>query len=286
VVGYWPWELTELGRNWAHAYDMVDEIWVASRFLDSVFKAETEKPVHLMPMLVDVSQTSRVTLEPYGIAPGDFVFLAMFDFNSTITRKNPLGIINAFRAAFPDGETDVKLLIKTTHAEQQAEAWSTVDAAIGDDERIVVVDGAMDRAEVCGLIAAASCFVSLHRSEGFGRVLAEAMALVTPVIATDWSGSRDYLSQQTGFPVRCTLRRVQEDEYPQAAGSWADPDTADAARHMRRLREQPSIASARVALGQRVIAAKYGIDAVSTAVLTRLRDMIEDGLAPSGNQQP
>ncbi len=273
VIGYWPWELTELGRNWAHAYDLVDEIWVASRFLEGVFKAETEKPVHLMPMLVDVSQTRRVSLEPYGIAPGDFVFLAMFDFNSTITRKNPLGIIQAFRTAFPSREAGVKLLIKTTHAEQQAEAWSTVEEAIGEDERIIVIDGAMDRAEVCGLIAAVSCFVSLHRSEGFGRVLAEAMALVTPVIATDWSGSRDYLSQQTGFPVRCSLRRVQEDEYPQAAGSWAEPDVTDAAQHMRHLREQPSVASARVALGQRVIAAKYGIDAVSGAVLARLRDM-------------
>ena len=275
VVGYWPWELTELGRNWAHAYDLVDEIWVASRFLESVFKAETEKPVHLMPMLVDVSQTRRISLEPYGIAPGDFVFLAMFDFNSTITRKNPLGIIEAFRSAFPGRETDVKLLIKTTHAEQQAEAWRTVEEAIGQDERIIVIDGAMDRAEVCGLIAAVSCFVSLHRSEGFGRVLAEAMALVTPVIATDWSGSRDYLSQQTGFPVRCSLRRVQEDEYPQAAGSWADPDLADAAQQMRRLRDQPSIASARVALGQRVVGAKYGIEAVSGSVLVRLQDMLE-----------
>lgn len=282
VIGYWPWELTELGAEWSHVYDLVDEVWVASRFLEHVFSQGGDKPVHLVPMLVEVGRTRRVSLDAYGIAPGDFVFLAMFDFNSTITRKNPLGIIDAFRQAFPRGDETVKLLIKTTHAENQTEAWRTVEDAIGDDERIIVIDGAMDRAELCGLIAAVHCYVSLHRSEGFGRVMAEAMALVTPVIGTDWSGSRDYLSQQTGFPVRCTLRRVGEDEYPQAAGSWAEPDIADAAVQMRRLRDQPSIASARLTLAQRVVAAKYGMEAVAATVLThveRLAGARTDGRA-------
>lgn len=259
-VGYWPWELSNLPRSWHFAFDLVDEIWASSRFLMDVYQRLTAKPVLYMPPHVGIADITPFDRESLGLSPSDVIFLCMFDFNSYIARKNPLAAIDAFRMAFPVGGPE-RLLIKTINGPANPRALLELQRYVADDERITLVDGGLTRSEVCGLLQGVDCYVSLHRSEGFGRIIAEAMLLGTPVIATDWSGSASFLNADTGFPVSCTLRSVRADEYVYSDGSmWAEPSPEDAARKMRDVRSDPRGLAGIRSNAARVVRQKYGLE--------------------------
>ncbi len=209
---------------------------------------------------------------------GRFSFLSIFDFNSRIERKNPLGSIAAFRQAFPPSVGDVQLVLKTLHGNHRPKDLERIIAAAGGDPRIVVIDGAFPKAELCGLITLADVYLSLHRSEGFGRPLAEAMLLETPVIATGWSGSADFLSAQTGFPVRSALRPVRPGEYAFAAGDWAEPDIDHAAACMRQVRARPDLAAGLIAAAKHAVERTFGRRAIAERLRDRLA-MVARGLS-------
>lgn len=246
-IGYWPWETTALPQAWLPVFDMVDEVWASSRFLEACFRRQTEKQVTYMPPYVEV-ESPLVSTDLEGLFDGRFTFFSIFDFNSRIERKNPIGAINAFLSAFGSQDEAVQLVFKTLHGETNEAQLEAIQNAMAGDERILLIDGALSKAEVCGLLAGSDAYLSLHRSEGLGRPLIEAMFLGVPVIGTQWSGSADFLNGRTGYPIRSTLRAVQAHEYPFAAGEWAEPDTAQAAQAMRSLFEgragQKAIASA------------------------------------------
>jgi hypothetical protein len=233
-IGYWPWETSALQPGWVRAAECVDEVWASSKFTFEAYTRQIEKPISLIPLNVHLP----TPVEPRAIGAlfgSKFTFLSVFDFLSGMERKNPIGAISAFRLAFPGKTENVQLILKTTHAHRRPEDFNAIRAAIDEDERIVVVDGSLEREEVSWLIEKSQALLSLHRSEGFGRPLAEAMLLGVPVIATGWSGSSDFLNDETGFPIRYRLRAVGHKEYPFAAGEWAEPDVEHAAAVMRDL---------------------------------------------------
>jgi hypothetical protein len=236
-IGYWPWETTELQSGWLRAIEYVDEVWASSRFLFDVYTSQIKKPISLIPLNVHVPRpVEPAERHEIGTLFGSaFTFLCIFDFNSQIERKNPMGAISAFRSAFPRGVENVQLVLKAIHGDRQPQDFNSIMDAIDKDARIVLIEGPLNREEVCWLIHKSQAFVSLHRSEGFGRPIAEAMLLGTPVIATGWSGNTDFLDDKTGFPIRYRLRAVAPGEYPFAAGEWAEPDLEHAADVMRSL---------------------------------------------------
>jgi glycosyltransferase involved in cell wall biosynthesis len=265
-VGYWPWELSNLPRIWRFAFDLVDEIWASSHFLMDVFRRLTSKPVLYMPPYVGVADIAPFDREGLGLSRSNVIFLCMFDFNSYIARKNPLAAIDAFRIAFPEGGPE-RLLIKTINGHANPQALLELQRYIAVDERITLVDGGLTRSEVCGLLQGVDCYVSLHRSEGFGRIIAEAMLLGTPVIATDWSGSASFLNAATGFPVSCTLRSVRPDEYVYSEGSvWAEPSTEDAARKMRLVRHDRRGLEAIRLNAARIVRQNYGLEPAASRI--------------------
>ena len=204
---------------------LMDEIWAISPYVFSVYSAcTTETPTFYVPQYVNAEPLTAVDLTRFGLKRHDFVFLAMLDFNSYASRKNPLGAIEAFTRAFPEKGGHERLLIKTINGHIHPEQLSKLVQHVERDSRVVVVDGPLSRDENCGLISAADCFVSLHRAEGFGRVIAEAMLLGTPVVATDWSGSTCILDEHTGYPVARTIVNVPPGDYIYEEGSqWAEP---------------------------------------------------------------
>lgn len=265
-VGYWPWELSNLPRSWHFAFDLVDEIWASSRFLMDVFQRLTAKPVLYMPPHVGIADIVPFDRESLGLSRSNVIFLCMFDFNSYVARKNPLAAIDAFRMAFRTGGPE-RLLIKTINGHANPRALLELQRYIADDERITLVDGGLTRSEVCGLLQGVDCYVSLHRSEGFGRIIAEAMLLGTPVIATDWSGSASFLNADTGFPVSCTLRSVRADEYVYSEGSmWAEPSLEDAVRKMRDVRNDPRNLERIRSNAARVVRQNYGLGPAATRI--------------------
>lgn len=163
------------------------------------------------------------------------------------------------------------MVIKTINGHAHPEKLNELLTFVNDDQRIVLMDGPLSRAGTCGLIRNANCFVSLHRAEGFGRVIAEAMFLGTPVIATDYSGSTTFLDKSNGFPVPYTLKDVRHGEYIFEEGSqWAEPDFDAAVEAFQIVRKKKSLVAKKVSKAKETIAKKHGRDAVSANVTERL----------------
>jgi GT2 family glycosyltransferase len=236
VVGYWFWELADVPDSHRPALDMVDEIWAPTTFVRDAYASATDLPVELVPLPIPPPTPSERDRRSFGWGD-EFVFLCSFDHLSSMERKHPLGVVEAFRRAFPDDAVPVRLSIKSINAHLRPHATSELAAAAGDP-RIEIRDGYLPAADQAALVAAADCFVSLHRSEGLGLHIAEAMWLGTPVIATDYSGSTDLTAPDGGDVaelVPAELVPVVGGGEAYQHGEWADPDLDIAAAAMRRL---------------------------------------------------
>ena len=237
TIGFWAWELAEFPDALVPAFEAVHEVWVPSRFVADALRAKTSKPVRVMPHRVEVTPPGAVSRAKFGLRDETVVFLAAVDFNSFLERKNIVGVVEAFRMAFPDRGEKAQLVVKAhggTNAFRTPRAQLL--AAVASDPRITVIDRVMPRPEVTELQAACDVFVSLHRAEGFGLPIAECMALGKAVIATDYSGSTDFVLADCAMPVPYRLVEVGEKAYPLGGGQrWAEPDRGEAARLMRLL---------------------------------------------------
>jgi glycosyltransferase involved in cell wall biosynthesis len=274
-IGYWAWELSDFPEEWMHAFGMYDEIWAATEFARAAFAKRSPKPVRLMPMAVALpAPPPGLDRLSFRLPPDRFLFFTSFDFRSFSARKNPEAAIRAFQIAFPQGDEPVSLVVKTLNAQDDNHAARRLHEIAHLDPRILLVDRTLGREEITGLMAACDAFVSLHRSEGFGRGPAEAMLLGKPVVVTAYSGNLDFCREDNACLVGSTLVPVREGEYPGWEGQvWADPDPSVAAAHMRRLVEDPEFASA---LGKRAAAtirAQYDAEVVGRAYAERLQEI-------------
>jgi glycosyltransferase involved in cell wall biosynthesis len=173
--------------------------------------------------------------------PGWFVFFFTFDFDSVFERKNPLGIIRAFRGAFSPKDR-VLLVIKSSHADLCPDESKLLQAT-AEDANIRILDAVISRPELDALMMRCDCYVSLHRSEGFGLTMAEAMSFGKPVIATAYSANMDFMTPANSFLVRFRLAQIDQDHGPYRKGwTWADPDSEHAAELMRLVYEDQDMA--------------------------------------------
>lgn len=235
-IGYWPWELPEWPASWNCAYDIVDEIWVSTRYTQEAFALTSPVPVLLMPMAVVGTPARVYQRAEFGLPPGRFLFLFTFDWNSYVARKNPEACIAAFQAAFAGQGTDVGLVLKVMGGRNEDPRWRALLERVAVDPRIHIVNGTLDRDAVLGLASVCDAVVSLHRAEGFGRTLAEAMLLGKPTIATAHSGNTDFCTPATSALVPARIVPVRSGEYPWGEGmSWGEPDIGQAAQAMQRL---------------------------------------------------
>jgi len=242
-IGCWFWELENFPEQWHGAIDLVDEIWVTSPFVRDAIAACTSKPVHIVPVALGVELPRSYSRGEFGLADGTFLCLFSFDFNSFVARKNAQGAIAAFRRAFADSRRDVRLVIKTINGERHPDALRTLVDAAGGDDRIEVRDGFLDRIGMWALQACCDCYISLHRSEGFGLGMAECMLLGKPVVATAYSGNLAFMDADNSCLVGYSLVPVEEGEYPAWQGQhWAEPDMEQAATSLRRLANDPAYA--------------------------------------------
>ncbi|MBI2892446.1 MAG: glycosyltransferase family 4 protein [Deltaproteobacteria bacterium] len=244
-IGFWVWELEDFPSRWRSCFEYFDEIWTPSRFAQEAISRSSPVPVLRFPHSIDVDRGAvpKWRRADLGIPDGAFVFLFMFDYYSVFERKNPLGLVEAFRRAFPR-EAGVWLLIKTSHSEHdRANAGRLARAIRGANVR--VIDEVLGSERTLGLYDLCDAYVSLHRSEGFGMTLAEAMSFGKPVIATEYGGNVDFQNQANTLTVPFELRPLEEDHGPYAKGSsWAHPILDRAAELMRFLVNNPASAAA------------------------------------------
>lgn len=242
-IGIWAWESSHFPEQWRDRFALLDEIWVGSQFMANAIAPWASCPVVVMPHVVEVPAPVPCPRQKWNLPPDAMIFLFLFDFNSVVERKNPFAVIEAFARAFrPEDKT--LLLIKTLGAEAFPEKRADLQARI-HNEQIRIIDEILDRKELTILFSCCDVFVSLHRLEGFGLGLAEAMSFGKPVIATAYGGNTDFMRAGNSILIPYTLQELRHDYGPYASGTfWADPDIDVAAREMRCLYENRAKAKA------------------------------------------
>lgn len=270
-IGAWAWELPTFPSRWYDRFAFYDEIWATTSFVADAFATISPIPVvHLPPVLTPPALGSRERGRALLRAGDDFVFLFTFDFHSHVERKNPLGVVLGFRRAF-DVNEPVRLVLKTVNAESDPAARDELSAN-SDDQQIQLLDGYWTAQAMRDLMAGCDAYVSLHRSEGTGLTITDAMAHGKPTIATDWSGNTDFTTVANSFPVRYELTTLAQSVGPYEQGAtWAEPSRDHAAELMRQVYEDRDFAAQLGARAQRDIWLRYSEEAVATQIEQRLR---------------
>lgn len=253
-VIYPAWELSRYPAEWAQKLDLFDEIWAPTHFIADSISPAVNRPVFHMPFASEVLLSRLLGRRYFGVPEQHFLFLFFFDFRSYIQRKNPLAVIDSFKRVMKSRPAAAaSLVIKISGAEQAPEAYAQLLSAVEElRQNVVLIDRQMDDDEIKNLIRCADCFVSLHRSEGFGRGLAEAMYLGKPVIGTAYSGNMDFMTEENSLLIPYSLTPLQAGDYPFWSGQvWAEPDLDSAVAAMISLIDRPGYG---IALGKRASA--------------------------------
>jgi glycosyltransferase involved in cell wall biosynthesis len=276
VIGSWFWELPTLPEHFQSQVHRVDEIWTASRFVQNAFQKYTERPVRVLPCVVEpVLDTSR-TRRDFGIPAGTVACLFSFDANSTFARKNPRAVVEAFRRAVPRAArgSSAVLVMKSINLHNYPEARHFLEgelASVGG----VIIDDDLTPGEMGALVATSDIYVSLHRSEGFGLGMAEAMYFGRPVIGTGYSGNTDFMSAANSCPIGYRLVEVSPAELRFNPGAetvyeygqlWAEPNIDEAATRLGFLIANPEARRRIGARAKRTIVERYGASTVGRAM--------------------
>ena len=188
------------------------------------------------PLTIDESKLIP-NKEKFELKDDQFMFLFVFDFLSIFERKNPLGVIKAFKQAFPNNEK-VSLVIKCINHKDFSSDFKKLQKET--NENIHLITDILSKDDLLSLIASCDCYVSLHRSEGFGLTIAEAMFAGKPVIATNYGGNTDYMSLNNSYPVKYSLVELDKNYGAYEKGQiWAEPDTNHASQLMKNIFENP-----------------------------------------------
>lgn len=289
-IGYWAWELEAFPEGWEQHFADYDEIWCPSSFAAQSLAQRSPIPVIAVPHLpdwprLDALQRARATHRSQPAAARPFRILSLFDFWSTPERKNPAGAIAAFQRAFPlqqQHSPPVELLIKTSSADQFPEARAALEAATRTDPRIHWRHGLLSAAAMDQLLLEADALLSLHRSEGFGLVLADAMAIGLPVLATGYSGNLEFMPPDTAALLPWQLQTIERTSGDYRRGwAWAEPDPQAAADALRRVVRDPAGTTAMAARAASAIRERLSPERLGAIVRQRLGTLL---LKPSRRQ--
>ncbi len=242
-IGYWAYELENLPEDWRPTARTLHEIWTPSQFVaDAVRRSIGDDiPVTVMPHPTADLRHIKADRARFGLSPQAFVVLILFDLRSTRARKNPDAAVEAYLQAFPEPDGRAMLVCKVTASEKAPAEFAKLKSRIGDRQDILLLTERLEDEGVWRLIASADVLLSLHRSEGYGLVLAEAMKLRRCVVATGWSGNMDFMDAGNSIPIpfrHITVKDPQK-QYVAPDQSWADADVAAAAAALRRLQADP-----------------------------------------------
>ena len=272
---YPAWELSRYPKEWAIQLDRFDEIWAPSKFVGDAIRLVSKPQVIDMPLACEVRLTKFLSRRYFGLPESYCIFLNFFDIRSYVDRKNPFAVLEAFRRLVADRPFNkLALVLKVNGAEQAPELFEEMQRKIADIRgRVIVIGRVMSDNEIKNLIRCCDCFVSLHRSEGYGRGMAEAMYLGKPVIATGYSGNMDFMNGDVAYLVGYDLIEVKSGQYPFFQGQfWADPNISQATELMGFISENPNEAKGMGQRGQRHIKTGFSFLAIGL----RYRERIDE----------
>jgi len=278
------WELARAPEAWRNDLTFFDEIWAPNTFVADAFRPIFKKEICIVPPCVQLDAPTVANRSQFGLSDNIFYFLFSFDYNSHPVRKNPLAVINAFKRAFAINQRNVGLVVKVNgNPRKFPDLRDKLRDECACDPRIATIHEEMGRDRILSLFAGIDCYVSLHRSEGFGLGMAEAMLLNKPVIGTDYSGNTDFLTEATGLPVPFHFREVGND-YPNGDGQrWAEADVEIAATFMQQVFDNPENTRRRAEAGQKLISSAFGANTCGRIAAARLQLRLTDS-ALSGSR--
>lgn len=280
-IAYWAWELEAVPDEWIASAETVNEIWAPTPFVAEAMRRVMPRPVFDMLPGVEIGAVEPVTREELGVAADRFVFLFMFDLHSQIHRKNPGAVVAAFRQAF-DRHDAAALVIKASGGDIFKDDLEALEETCRA-ENVLLIHEQMPRARAYGMVAMCDCFVSLHRSEGFGLGMAEAMLLGKPVIATAYSGNLAFMTRENSLLVDYQIVEITEDRPVYTKGNrWAEPSVAHAAQLMREVFDHREAAFEKAGQVQPEIARLLSLEAAGQRMRARLEQIIREGKVAAG----
>lgn len=274
---YPAWELSKYPRDWAEQLNRFDEVWTASTFTQQAIQSSVSKPVSSMALPGEIRLSTFLARRYFKIPESSFVFLFFFDFTSYMERKNPFAVLRAFEELCrrrPDD--DLYLVVKVKGGEGKKKDCALFYEHVARYKgRLMVIDKVLTDNEVKNLLRCCDCFVSLHRSEGFGLGLTAAMFLGKPVIATGYSGNLDFMNEGNSCLVRYKLSNVPDGAYPFSEGQvWAEPDITHAVDYMSRLAADRGYALGIGENASRYIRINFSYQATGLRYLERIREIL------------
>lgn len=275
-IGFWLWELEEFPSEWIRCIQHLDEIWTPSEFISNSIRKVTDKPVKTVPYCVEAPVKENCGRAEFGLPEDKFLFLMMYDSNSIMERKNPMGVLNAYKKAFAKDNQDVGIVIKiNSPAKGDIEKLKEI---LKGYENLYFITEVLEKEMVNSLVQSVDVVVSLHRAEGFGLVLAEAMILGTPTIATNWSSNTEFMNDKVSCLVDYELISIEEDMGPFKKGQrWADANTDTAAIFMKKLYEEKGFYDTIAAQAQAYIQEKLSIERATTFINERVEEIYKSG---------
>jgi glycosyltransferase involved in cell wall biosynthesis len=278
-IGVWYWEMPEMPEMWKQNAAFFSEVWATTDFLRDVFQrnlGEDTKVCRInLPVEIPVKVDTAKAKECFGIAPDEFLCLFVFDYQSDVHRKNPFAVIETFRKVFP-GLGKARLIIKSINA--TGEDVKKMEAAIDGDGRILHIRDRFDPERHNLLMNASDVYISLHRSEGLGLTLMESILLEKPTLCTGYSGNVDFCLPEWSELVDFEMIDVCEESFyrklydGQPRLLWAEPDTEDAVKKLRRIYERHSEYRERAKRGREWIMENYSYARFSTTLKELLKD--------------
>jgi glycosyltransferase involved in cell wall biosynthesis len=276
IIGFLLWELPRIPDAWFEGIKLLDEVWTPSRYISDIFRSQLTIPVRTIPYGIPCKLTVRENREFFGLDRSRFYFLVMYDIASVMERKNPRGAIEAFIRAFAPNDERVGIVVKINNSSYAPNELASLKLMLSAYPSARFIEKTLVREEVDSLIFSCDTVISLHRSEGFGLVLAEAMSFSKPIIATNWSANTEFMDESNSCPVSYKLVPLEKDyrHYRAEQGNyWAEPDLDHAAALMRRLVDDSEY---RYAIGVKArdrINADLSPEASGLKIATRLKEL-------------
>jgi glycosyltransferase involved in cell wall biosynthesis len=273
-IHYGAWELREYPKEWIPTLSFFDEYWAMSSFLQKSVSDVSKIPVLHMPYPVDFKIPTNIKRSDFNLPEDKFLYIFTFDISSLATRKNPHAVIKAFFAAFPKDD-NVGLVIKISSKKEFKSHRDDINQIMElckNDNRVYLVDEVLSRNKILGLINCCDVYVSLHRAEGFGIGMAEAMKMGKAVIATNYSGNTDFTLPFNSCLVDYKLIPIKPLEYIYEHGKvWADADIEHASFYMKKLYEDSEYCKKISKAGKSFIDNNYSVQAIMPKYISRLK---------------
>jgi glycosyltransferase involved in cell wall biosynthesis len=274
-IGYWFCEVPHIPDNWAHQMEYFDEIWTSSSFCANAFSRSARIPVNKIPLHIEARDiTKRIASRIAGGNEFNFNFLTIFNVYSDAERKNALFTIRAFLNAYEKNK-NIRLIVKVSNLEHDPILVDKLSAIRQQHKNIEIIDGYVETEKVQALYEKADAYVSLHRAEGFGLTISDAMSRGIPVITTGYSGNMEFCQPDDTRLVSYSLRTVGHERLRYRSDDvWAEPDMTDAVLAFKEVVTEHSKWLRKADLARARISKYFSGSAVSSLMRERL-DLID-----------